>query len=119
MQIIDKILIKLTSTYKAMDEFGNKYYEARFRTNARGKKVRYVIYKGRVEASKVPPMWHAWLNYLSNEIPNIIASRYNWQKDFLPNVTGTKFAYVPNHDKLSNDYKAWKPNTINSIGKTK
>lgn len=109
MYIVDKILTKLTSKYIAADEFGNQYYESRLRTNTLGKKARYVLYKGRVEASKVPPLWHAWLHYLSNEIPNIMVSRYKWQKNFIPNLTGTKFAYMPDHGKLSNEYNAWSP----------
>ena len=39
------------------DEFGNKYY-----SDSKGKK-RWVIYKSRVESSKIPPKWHSWIHF--------------------------------------------------------
>ena len=43
------------------DEIGNKYY-----TNSENhndlKAKRWVIFKGEIEASKIPPHWHAWLH---------------------------------------------------------
>src|SRR5262249_31746080 len=39
------------------DAFGNRYYENR------GGKRRWVLYKGTVEASRVPPDWHGWLHH--------------------------------------------------------
>jgi NADH:ubiquinone oxidoreductase subunit len=109
MYIIEKIFTLLTSKYIGSDLFGNKYYESKKRTDSFKKKARYVIYKGKVEPSKVPPMWHAWLHHLSNDTPNIMTSRYKWEKNFIPNLTGTDFAYSPTHGKLSNDYTPWTP----------
>ena len=45
------------------DEFGNKYY-----SNSKGK--RWVIYANRVEASKIPPEWHLWIHFLTNNKPS-------------------------------------------------
>jgi len=109
MLIIEKIFTSLTSRQVGTDEFGNKYYESRFRKDYLGRKARYVIYRGSVESSKVPPMWHAWLHHLRKDLPVENAPHYKWEKDFIPNVTGTKFAYAPVLKKTSNDYTAWKP----------
>ena len=111
MVIIEKIFTALTSVQIGTDIFGNKYYESRFRKDYLGNKARYVIYNGLVEASKVPPMWHSWLHYLRQDAPKKDAPhyKYKWEKDFIPNITGTKFAYAPILKKTSNDYVAWKP----------
>ncbi len=109
MVIIEKILTSLTSNQVGIDEFGNKYYESRFRKDYLGNKARYVIYNGIVEASKVPPMWHAWLHHLRQGVPIKNAPHYKWEKGFTPNVTGTKFAYNPVLKKVSNNYTAWTP----------
>ena len=98
------------------DEFGNKYYISKV-CDADGKYRRSVIYKGLHEPSKVPPMWHAWLHYITDDIPKI--KKYKWQKKYVPNLTGTKRAYMPpglpasgedKRHKISGDYEAWKPN---------
>ncbi|MCE3254825.1 MAG: dehydrogenase [Rickettsiaceae bacterium] len=115
MDLISKIAIKISCNQVGIDEFGNKYFEAKNPTN--GRKKRCVIYKGMAEPSKVPPEWHGWLHYTSDEIPKI-THRNSWQKTHLPNLTGTKFAYFPsgskygkdNRNKVSSDYQPWQPN---------
>lgn len=103
------------------DQFGNKYYRTRGGdTHARiavlgGKQRRWVIFNGRDEASKVPAEWHAWLHH-TTDAP-LKAERQAWQKDHLPNLTGTRHAYLPlGHDKhggrrekATGDYEAWSP----------
>lgn len=93
------------------DEFGNKYYVSKFKQDYLGRESRFVIYKGKTEPSKVPPLWHAWLHHLSDEV--IKAKKHKWQKDYVPNVTGTKFAYSPEkygtRPRVSADYIAWFP----------
>ena len=42
------------------DEFGNRYYRAR-KDKLQGRERRWVLYRGKPEASRVPPEWHAWL----------------------------------------------------------
>ena len=79
------------------DSFGNVYYvEKSPRDPAKAK--RWVVYAkdAAVEASAVPPEWHAWLH---------------------PNLTGTPDAYrPPGHDlrggkraAATGDYEAWTP----------
>jgi NADH:ubiquinone oxidoreductase subunit len=99
------------------DQFGNRYYIERNVPRSRRRK-RWVIYHGIAEPSKVPPEWHGWLHYTLDQLP---ATRkiphYNWQKPHLPNLTGTKGAYVPpghllggaHRSKTTSDYEPWKP----------
>ena len=43
------------------DVFGNRYFREKGVAEGRWRR-RWVLYKGRPEASKVPPDWHAWLH---------------------------------------------------------
>jgi len=96
-----------TGKYVGEDEFGNKYY-----SNAKGK--RWVIYKNRVEASKIPPNWHLWIHFLINKIPSRNQKRFDWQKDYEENLTGTIKAYKPDGSLSSESqkdmkkYETWK-----------
>jgi NADH:ubiquinone oxidoreductase subunit len=98
------------------DEFGNRYY--RERGPRRGATPRrWVLYNGAEEASRVPPDWHAWLHYTAHEPPDKNAPRRPWQKDHLPNRTGTTEAYRPpghdyeggRRDSATGDYEPWRP----------
>ncbi len=104
------------------DQFGNRYYRARnggrvHRDSLRHER-RWVIYEGDVEASRVPPEWHAWLHHTTDEIPDEAAARkYDWQRDHRPNLTGTDGAYRPPGSILkggvrakgTGDYEPWRP----------
>ena len=46
------------------DKYGNRYYRGRGR-NRHNRERRWVVYKGRPEASKVPPEWHSWLHHMT------------------------------------------------------
>lgn len=100
------------------DEFGNVYYEAKSAPKS-GRRKRWVVYKGLAEASKIPPQWHGWMHYTHNDpMSNEEAHRYDWQKSHLPNLTGTKYAYMPpghvlkggERDRALADYEPWRPN---------
>ncbi len=100
------------------DYLGNKYYEA---APIKGYKRmrRWVIYKGRPDASYVPPEWHGWLHHQSDTVPSAdgLSYRQSWQKPHQPNLTGTNQAYRPSghilsgakRKKVSSDYEAWTP----------
>jgi NADH:ubiquinone oxidoreductase subunit len=97
------------------DSFGNRYYEEkRPRRGMRGR--RWVAYAGTVEASMVPPEWHAWLHY-TTETPLSDAPRRPWQLPHIPNLTGTPGSYRPpghdyrggNRGPTTGDYEAWRP----------
>jgi NADH:ubiquinone oxidoreductase subunit len=99
------------------DEFGNRYYRNQ-RLARYGRERRWVIYKGRPEATKAPPEWHAWLHHMVDEpLTESAAQRLPWQKERMVNLTGTPYAYRPaGHDlkggrraHATGDYEPWTP----------
>ena len=89
--------------YIGKDENGNKYYQSKS-----GK--RWVIYNGEIEASKIPDQWYSWMHYINNKIENSHdLKKYNWQKEHLPNQTGTENSYNPKKNKnaLKKKYNSW------------
>ncbi|MGB0683532.1 MAG: NADH:ubiquinone oxidoreductase subunit NDUFA12 [Magnetovibrionaceae bacterium] len=99
------------------DEFGNRYYRGRG-AKLQGRERRWVIYKDEVEASRVPPEWHAWLHHTVDEpLTEKAAQAHAWQKVHEPNKTGTVEAYRPkghdfagrNRAAATGDYEAWSP----------
>ena len=90
--------------YVGRDEEGNKYYQSKS-----GK--RWVIYKGEIEASKIPNEWYSWIHHTNNKIENSHdLKKYKWQKKHLSNQTGTENAYNPKKNKnaLKKKYSSWK-----------
>ncbi len=94
------------------DQFGNRYYR-----DKADPKRRWVIYKGEAEASKTPPEWHAWLHRTVDEPPLGPRAPIAWEKEHIPNLTGTMEAYRPAGSLLepgrrphaTGDYEAWRP----------
>ena len=94
------------------DDQGNTFYQS-----ADGKR-RWVIYAGEAEASRIPPEWHGWLHGTWAEVPGPeTLKRKPWEKDHLPNLTGTPAAYHPpgsvltpeRRPRVGSDYEAWTP----------
>lgn len=114
MSFIDKLLIGFLNKKAGEDQFGNNYYTG-VRKDYLGKEKRFVVYKGNAEPSKVPPQWHAWLHHLSDELPKR-EPEYNWQQNYLPNLTGTKYSYYPKetNEPITNKlYNNWQPKGLN------
>ncbi|MGZ8364038.1 MAG: NADH:ubiquinone oxidoreductase subunit NDUFA12 [Caulobacteraceae bacterium] len=102
------------------DEFGNRYYEAKTDRNSydKGRRRRYVTYKGLAEPSLIPPEWHGWMHYIydtpPSEAPMALRS---WELPHKPNLTGTPNAYRPagsiaghgQRAQATGDYEAWTP----------
>ena len=79
--------------YVGRDKQGNKYYKSKS-----GK--RCVIYKGEVDASKIPSEWYSWMHHTNNKIQNLHElKKYKWQKEHLSNQTGTENSYHPKKNK--------------------
>jgi NADH:ubiquinone oxidoreductase subunit len=106
--------------YVGQDELGNRYFEARDDSDSydKGRKRRWVIYKGYADASKVAVEWHGWLHYTFDEPPTAEnLPRRAWEKEHRPNLTGTIHAYKPQgaishggvRQKATGDYEAWTP----------
>ena len=97
------------------DATGNIYYQER-RQRPGHRLRRWVMYAGAPEASLVPPEWHAWLHYTTDQ-PLAERNRRPWEKPHLPNPTGTPASYrPPGHDyrggeraRATGDYEAWTP----------
>ncbi|MBY8975780.1 NADH:ubiquinone oxidoreductase subunit NDUFA12 [Rhodobacteraceae bacterium NNCM2] len=94
------------------DDAGNVFYQT-----SDGKR-RWVIYNGVAEASAVSPDWHGWLHHTFDEPPKDgHLPRKKWEKDHIPNMTGTDRAYHPpgsvlspeTRPKVTGDYDAWQP----------
>lgn len=103
----------LRGRFVGEDRSGNRYYRDR------RDKRRWVIYKGTVEASRVPAEWHGWLHHTFADPPTVTLPRIKpWEKEHVPNMTGTDAAYRPagslaaagRHAPASDDYQAWNPN---------
>jgi NADH:ubiquinone oxidoreductase subunit len=101
------------------DSFGNRYYREKGEESLAER--RWVIYKGLAEASKVPAEWHGWLHHLTERPTPIEAiKRWPWEKDHLPNLSGTPYAYQPSGRFLTGrkrrpatgDYVAWHPSEV-------
>lgn len=98
------------------DSFGNRYYREKGPEHLN--EQRWVIYKGISEASKVPPEWYGWLHHRTLTPPRIeTIKRWPWEKNYLPNLTGTPYAYRPKghfykgatRAPATGDYEAWIP----------
>lgn len=96
------------------DPFGNCYF---IEKKAKGRRAkRWVIYNGKAEPSKVPAEWHGWLHY-TQENPPAKRRPYDWELASIPNMTGTKHAYLPsghlqkggNRAPSTSDYEPWQP----------
>ncbi len=104
------------------DQFGNVYFREKGakprKEGSLRRERRWVIYKDEVEASAVPPEWHAWLHHWSDETPPAEGVKHRtWEKPHVPNRTGTELAYRPPGHTLKGgeraptggDYEAWTP----------
>ena len=99
------------------DEIGNKYY-ANSNNHADLNAKRWEIFNGEIEASKIPPHWHAWLHKSIDKPPINYKHKYRWQKNHKANMTGTVHAHYPpsnplsknyNPDQIKVDYESWSP----------
>jgi len=100
------------------DEQGNRYFEEAKPSASDGRLRRWVVYHGIAEASRVPPDWHGWLHHTFVEPPTKAPLlRRTWEKDHMPNMTGTPLAYHPSgslskvqsSEQTTSGYEAWQP----------
>ncbi len=118
MSIGTKLQTLLNGVQVGQDSQGNRYFRAR-RNRPDRRERRWVVFNGVVEASRVPPAWHAWLHHTTDELPeDDIGRRWDWQRDHVPNLTGTPRAYRPRghvarggvRAPATGDYEPWEPN---------
>ncbi len=123
MSIGTRIFTWLKGEQVGTDPQGNRYFRDRKKAvlqkgNGRySRERRWVLYNGVAEASRVPAEWHAWLHHTMDDLPDASRPRHPWQKDHLPNLTGTPDAYRPpgslmrggHRQEAAGDYEPWKP----------
>jgi NADH:ubiquinone oxidoreductase subunit len=117
MTIGTRLFTWLKGEVVGTDAFGNRYFQEK-RPASGYPARRWVIYKGASEASKVAAEWHGWLHHTVVAPPTAgAAAQRPWQKEHLPNLTGTEFAYRPpgytlkggKRSKATGDYEPWRP----------
>ena len=110
MSLGTKLYTWLYGKFVGMDDIGNKYYtNSKVQNNLKEK--RWVIFNGEIEASKIPDQWYSWMHYINNKIENSHdLKKYNWQKEHLPNQTGSENSYHPKKNKnaVKKKYNSWK-----------
>jgi NADH:ubiquinone oxidoreductase subunit len=119
-----RLLTWLKGELVGTDQFGNRYYREKGRRPRRrgggraSRERRWVLYNGEPDASRVPPEWHGWLHHTVDEPPRRPGYRqYPWQREHVPNLSGTELAYRPPGSLLrggrrspaSGDYQPWTP----------
>ena len=114
-----KLLTWFRGELVGKDSFGNCYYREKGPENL--KERRWVIYKGLPEASKIPAQWHGWVHHMMDKPPTLeTLQRWPWEKNHLPNLTGTPYAYRPSghffsagkRKSATGDYVAWSPHEV-------
>lgn len=116
MSIGTRLFTWINGRLVGTDTDGNSYYVERRAVPGRRPR-RWVIYKGAVEATRVPPEWHAWLHYTTDEALKPSSDK-PWVAPHRANATGTPGAYLPpGHDlrggergRATGDYEPWRPN---------
>lgn len=108
MSIQIRLLTWWRGQYVGQDAYGNTYYQDK-KVSREGRIRRWVIYKGVPEATKIPPEWHGWLHYATDEIPEANDQLYAWQRPHQRNLTGTRFAYRPRRQKKLQVFTPWHP----------
>ena len=112
--IFFKIYCSIFAKKVGKDEYGNTYFTKKSRSPKNNfRERRFIIYKGIVEASKVPQRWNAWLHHVEEAPPQTDVSKPSWSKNHSPNLTRTPFSYEYKLDESINktDKKTsiWKP----------
>lgn len=108
MRLIVFIITILFGKKAGSDEFGNVYYYSNMKLS--GRQRRWVMYKDSKEASKIPDYWEVWLRHITDK-PLDVSKKNSWQKQHLPNLTGTSFAKSYHQNKKiknANTYESWK-----------
>ncbi|PVD24360.1 hypothetical protein C0Q70_14841 [Pomacea canaliculata] len=99
-----------TGTLVGEDDYGNKYYQNPMYFMGRSRWVEYSPAVGMdYDGSQVPPEWHRWLSYMSDEPPTVAKLvKYPWMQKHTENLSGTPQAYVP-YSTVPAKIQAWTP----------
>jgi NADH:ubiquinone oxidoreductase subunit len=100
------------------DVYGNRYYRERGSRPSWRHERRWVVFGGAAEPTTIPPGWVGWLHKRIELPPSeqpLPAPK--WEREPLPNLTGTEAAYLPpgalqrggHRAPATGDYEAWRP----------
>tara|TARA_X000001036_G_scaffold377054_1_gene366686 strand:- start:92 stop:457 length:366 start_codon:yes stop_codon:yes gene_type:complete len=112
--IFFKIYCHLFTKKVGTDDYGNLYFKKKSLSRKNNfRERRFIVYKGIVEASKVPQQWNAWLHHVLDDPPTKKEKKPTWLKDHTPNFTGTNYAYEYKQEKesgkIKRSYTRWSP----------
>eukprot|EP00045_Choanoeca_perplexa_P021498 m.6416 g.6416 ORF g.6416 m.6416 type:complete len:129 (-) comp8471_c0_seq1:78-464(-) len=96
----------MTGSLMGQDKFGNKYYEDMDQMFSQHRRVDYV--RDDFNASQVPPEWHRWLQYMTDDVPNPEEPRKKWEQEHTENLTDSPNRYTP-FSTVPPKIQAWKP----------
>tara|TARA_B100001057_G_scaffold437649_1_gene469604 strand:- start:298 stop:651 length:354 start_codon:yes stop_codon:yes gene_type:complete len=111
---VNQIFLKIYSNFFAKkmgsDEYGNIYYSKSSKSVVNNfRERRWVIYKGEVEASKVPQEWNAWLHHSVNNIPDKRSRKPKWIKKHIVNKPRNINEVILENKYQKKSYEIWKP----------
>ncbi|PCJ29854.1 MAG: hypothetical protein COA94_00410 [Rickettsiales bacterium] len=111
MSFIDNFCIRFFAKHVGSDRFGNKYYLGQ-KKNYLGKAKRFVTYNGQPNGAKVPPDWHRWLHYSSDDLPEMQDAIKLQRMDAGGRICDIKYADISSasSSKSSSTYSSWSPN---------
>ena len=69
MQLVNKIFSIFFGTKVGKDQFGNIFYESIKLSRHFNRNMRWVVYKGIPEATKIQVEWYCWLHHQSKQSP--------------------------------------------------
>lgn len=84
-------------TLVGTDKFGNQYFENNRFFYGRNRWVEYGDqYHFDYDGSQVPPEWHRWLHYTTDDPPTKVPPvARKWIMEHTENMSGTSQAYMP------------------------
>jgi NADH:ubiquinone oxidoreductase subunit len=125
MKFLVRIYLHFFATKVGSDEYGNQFFELKT-SDYLGRKKRYCLYNGYVEASKISPEWHPFMHYqIEAKAVKKTFKQYKWQKPFVPDTTLSGSKFLPKNHLLYKEetslyntkgggspfkLKIWKPN---------
>ncbi|CAF3314685.1 unnamed protein product [Rotaria socialis] len=99
-----------TGAFIGADKYGNSYYQNKRYFIGRSRWVQYADRVGLdYDASQVPPEWHRWLQYITDDPPTTTPiKRHPWMIDHIENKTGTRQSYMP-YSTVRPKIQSWQP----------
>ncbi|XP_046839686.1 NADH dehydrogenase [ubiquinone] 1 alpha subcomplex subunit 12-like [Xenia sp. Carnegie-2017] len=98
-------------TLVGADKYGNEYFEnnSYFMGRNRFVKFPYKDHRLSFDASEIPPEWHRWMHYMTDDPPNkVVPEQRKWMADHTVNLSGTNKRYVP-YSTTRPKIEAWSP----------